>query len=87
MRLSAEALIGGREEPTCFWIKTIPQRNKTALDFPMRSCIAYICFSHRLCWPAQVCVGDAFGGFGVGLLDDVGVDIRGGGHGGVAEAF
>ena len=44
-------------------------------------------FSHRLCWPAQVCVGDAFGGFGVGLLDDVGVDVRGGGHGGVAEAF
>ena len=44
-------------------------------------------FSHRLCWPAQVCVGDALGGFGVGLLDDVGVDIRGGGHGGVAEAF
>ena len=65
----------------------LEQRNKTALVFPMRSCFALIDFSHRLCRSAQVCVGDAFGGFGVGLLDDVGVDIRGGGHGGVAEAF
>lgn len=49
--------------------------------------LLHICSSHRLCWPAQVCVGDAFGGFGVGFFDDVGVDIRGGGYGGMAEAL
>ena len=61
--------------------------NKTALEFTNAVLSCFIDFSHRLCWPAQVCVGDALGGFGVGLLDDVGVDIRGGGHGGVAEAL
>lgn len=43
--------------------------------------------SHRLCRSSQVRVGDAFGGFGVGFLDDVGVDIRRGGYGGVPEAL
>ena len=65
----------------------LEQRNKTALEFTNAVLSCFIDFLHRLCWPAQVCVGDALGGFGVGLLDDVGVDIRGGGHGGVAEAF
>ena len=60
---------------------------KNTINAPPRDTTRWGSVSHGLCRSSQVRIRDALGGFGVGLFDDVGVDIHRGGHGGMPEAL